>query len=106
MLVPTLMTPHKSLWNYSLPKLMLLELQKSILILVNPLPGVETNIYLVCRFTGLRVGWLAGLLICLSAMFKAAGVQVAVLLVSWLAGWLVSSLVGWLAIDATVSAFY
>ena len=57
-------------------------------------------------FAGLLVGWLAGLLICLSAMFKAAGVQVAVLLVSWLAGWLVSSLVGWLAMDATVSAFY
>ena len=59
-----------------------------IYILVNPLPGVETNIYLVCRFTGLLVGWLAGLLICLFAVLKAAGVQLAGLLVSWLAGWL------------------
>ena len=59
-----------------------------ISILVNPLPGVETNVYLVCRFTGLLVGRLAGLLICLFAVLKAAGVQVAVLLVSWLVGWL------------------
>ena len=57
-----------------------------ITILVNPLPGVETNIYLVCRFAGLLVGWLAGLLICLFAVLNAAGVQVAGLLVSWLAG--------------------
>ena len=59
-----------------------------IIILVNPLPGVETKIYLVYRFTGLLVGWLAGLLICLFAVLKAAGVQLAGLLVSWLAGWL------------------
>ena len=51
-----------------------------MVLLVNLFSGVETSIYLVCRFTGLRVGWLVGLLICLSVMFKAAGVQVALLL--------------------------
>ena len=99
---------------------MIIQVYNYIIILVNPLPGVETNIYLVCRFTCLLVGWLAGLLICLFAywpvcwfawllvgrftyllvgwltglliclfaVLKAAGVQLAGLLVSWLAGWL------------------
>ena len=58
------------------------------MILVTPLPGVETNVYLVCRFTGLLVNWLASLLTCLFAVLEAAGVQLAGLLVSWLAGWL------------------
>ena len=57
-------------------------------LLVNPLPGVETNIYLVARFTGFLVGWLASLLICLFAVLKAACVHLPGLLVSWLAGWL------------------
>ena len=35
-----------------------------IYILVNPLPGVETNVYLVCRFTGWMVGRRDDLLVC------------------------------------------
>ena len=35
-----------------------------ICILVNPLPGVETNVYLVCRFTGWMVGQRDDLHVC------------------------------------------
>ena len=34
------------------------------LILVDPLPGVETNCYLVNWFSGFLVNWFAGLMVC------------------------------------------
>ena len=34
------------------------------IVLVNPLPGVETNVYLVCRFTGWMVGQRDDLHVC------------------------------------------
>ena len=40
-------------------------------ILVNPLPGVETNVYLICRFTGWLVGWFDDLPVCPLAKLEA-----------------------------------
>jgi hypothetical protein len=60
-------------------------------ILVDPLPGVETNCYLVNWFSGFLVNWFAGLMVC---WFTGCLVY---LLNSKLINWLTGLLVDWLS---------